>query len=218
VRPELKDIDPLNLLLARQNRPRVEAEIVRDLHLAASGLLSPKLGGPSVFPPMPPEIAKLSYANNFKWNENTDENRFRRGMYTFFKRTAPYPDLIAFDCPDANLTAVRRNVSNTPLQALTTLNAQSFAEAARAMAKRLLADADDTARVAHCFRLCVTRPPQPGEIATLTALLGKAREYYTAHAEEAKTLAGNLTPPIEAAALTATARIVMNTDEFITRE
>ncbi|HYR57557.1 MAG TPA: DUF1553 domain-containing protein, partial [Chthoniobacteraceae bacterium] len=178
VRPELAEIDPLNLLLARQNRPRVEGEIVRDLHLAASGLLSEKIGGPSVFPPMPPEIAKISYANNFKWKENMDADRFRRGMYTFFKRTAPYPDLVAFDCPDANLTAVKRNISNTPLQALTTLNAQAFTEAARAMAKRLLADADDAARVAHCFRLCVTRPPQPGEIATLTALLGQAREYY----------------------------------------
>jgi mono/diheme cytochrome c family protein len=218
VRPELAEIDPLNLLLARQNRPRVEGEIVRDLHLAVSGLLSPKIGGPSVFPPMPPEIAKISYANNFKWNENTDENRYRRGMYTFFKRTAPYPDLIAFDCPDANLTSVKRGISNTPLQALTTLNAQGFIEAARAMAKRLLADADDAARVTHCFRLCLIRPPQPGELATLTALLGKAREYYAAHADEAKTMAGNLTPSNEAAALTATARIVMNTDEFITRE
>ncbi|MGB8167347.1 MAG: PSD1 and planctomycete cytochrome C domain-containing protein [Chthoniobacteraceae bacterium] len=218
VRPELTEIDPLNQLLARQNRVRVEGEIVRDLHLAASGLLSTKVGGPSVFPPLSPEIAKLSYANNFKWTDATDENRYRRGMYTFFKRTAPYPDLITFDCPDANLVSIKRNVSNTPLQALTTLNAQSFAEAARGMAKRLLADPDDAARVAHCFRLCVARPPQSQEIAALTALLGKAREYYAAHADEAKTMAGNLSPITDAAALTATARIVMNTDEFITRE
>ena len=218
VRPELAEIDPLNLLLARQNRVRVEGEIVRDLHLAASGLLSRKVGGPSVFPPLSPEIAKLSYANNFKWTDATDENRYRRGMYTFFKRTAPYPDLITFDCPDANLVSLRRNVSNTPLQALTTLNATSFAEAARAMAKRLLTDPDDTARIAHCFRLCVARPPQAQELAALTALLGKAREYYAGHAEEAKTMAGGLTPITDAAALTATARIVMNTDEFITRE
>ncbi len=218
VRPELAEIDPLNLLLARQNRLRVEGEIVRDLHLAASGILSPKIGGPSVFPPMPPEIASLSYANNFKWKDATDENRYRRGMYTFFKRTAPYPDLIAFDCPDANLVSIKRNVSNTPLQALTTLNATSFAEAARAMAKRLLADSDDAARVAHCFRLCVARPAQPQELATITALLDKARAYYLSHPDEAKTMAGDLTPITEAAALTATARIVMNTDEFITRE
>jgi mono/diheme cytochrome c family protein len=218
VRPELAETDPLNLLLARQNRVRVEGEIVRDLHLAASGLLSTKVGGPSVFPPLSPEIAKLSYANNFKWTDATDENRYRRGMYTFFKRTAPYPDLIAFDCPDANLVSIKRNVSNTPLQALTTLNAQSFAEAARAMAKRLLADPDDTTRVAHCFRLCVARPAQAQEISTLTALLGKARAYYLGHPDEAKTMAGNLTPTVDAAALTATARIVMNTDEFITRE
>jgi mono/diheme cytochrome c family protein len=218
VRPELVEIDPLNLLLARQNRLRVEGEIVRDLHLAASGLLSTKVGGPSVFPPMPPEIAKISYANNFRWTEATDEARYRRGMYTFFKRTAPYPDLVTFDCPDANLVSIKRNVSNTPLQALTTLNATSFAEAARAMAKRLLADPDDAARIAHCFRLCVVRPAQPQELSALTALLGKAREYYASHPEEAKTMAGKLTPIPEAAALTATARIVMNTDEFITRE
>ena len=217
-RPELAEIDPLNLLLARQNRVRVEAEVVRDLHLAVSGLLSSRIGGPSVFPPMPPEVAAISYANNFKWNEATDENRYRRGMYTFFKRTAPYPDLIAFDCPDANSVSLKRNVSNTPLQALTTLNSRAFAEAAQGMAKRLLADADDAARLQHCFRLCVTRPAQPQELATLGRLLDEARAYYTAHPEEAKILAGNVTPAIEAAALAATVRVVMNTDEFITRE
>jgi len=217
-RPELAEIDPLNLLLARQNRVRVEAEVVRDLHLAASGLLAAKIGGPSVFPPMPPEIAAISYANNFKWAEAKDENRFRRGMYTFFKRTAPYPDLIAFDCPDANSVSLKRNVSNTPLQALTTLNSRAFAEAAQAMAQRLLADADDAARLQHCFRLCLTRPAQPSELATLGRLLDQARTYYTAHPDEAKMLARDATPAIEVAALAATVRIVLNTDEFITRE
>jgi hypothetical protein len=107
-RPELREIDPQNRLLARQNRVRVEAEIVRDLHLAASGLLAPKIGGPSVFPPLPPDVAAISYANNFKWKDSTGADAYRRALYTFFKRTAPYPDLMVFDCPDANVSAIRR--------------------------------------------------------------------------------------------------------------
>jgi hypothetical protein len=210
LRPELTDLDPLNTLLARQNRLRVEGEIVRDLHLAASGLLVEKIGGPSVFPPMPPEIAALSYANNFKWTDSTGEDRHRRGMYTFFKRTAPHPDLTTFDCPDANLTAIKRSVSNTPLQALTTLNAQAFAEAAQALAKRVLAEplADDRARLARAFRLALTRPPHERELAALSQLLAKAREQY----------AGAPDQDAEPAAWAATVRIVLNTDEFITRE
>ncbi len=210
VRPELEEIDPLNQLLARQNRIRVEGEIVRDLHLAASGLLSPKIGGASVFPPMPPEIAALSYANNFKWTDATGEDRYRRGMYTFFKRTAPHPDLTTFDCPDANLAAIKRGVSNTPLQALTTLNAQTFAEAAQAMAKRLLDEplADDEARLTRAFRLAVARPPQPRELAALKKLLGQARTHYAQASDK----------EAEPAAWTATVRIILNTDEFITRE
>lgn len=210
-RPELRDIDPLNLLLARQNRLRVEGEIVRDLHLAASGLFVPKIGGPSVFPPMPPEIAALSYANNFKWSDSKGEDRYRRGMYTFFKRTAPHPDLTNFDCPDANLASIKRTVSNTPLQALTTLNATAFAEAAGALAKRVLGEplADDTARLTRAFRLTLVRPPQPRELSTLQTLLDKARSHYRGTTSSES---------VEPAAWTATVRILLNTDEFITRE
>ena len=138
VRAEYVESDPLNDTFHRQNRYRVEAEIVRDLALSVAGLLSDKLGGPSVFPPMPADIAELSYANNFKWNESQGEDRYRRGMYTFFKRTAPHPNLMTFDCPDANTTCVERRTSNTPLQALTTLNNETFIEAAQAMARRAL--------------------------------------------------------------------------------
>ena len=112
-RQELTEVDPLNDLLHRQNRYRVEGEIVRDLALSASGLLSGRIGGPSVFPPLPPDIAELSYAGNFKWTNSTGDDRYRRGMYTFFKRTAPHPNLTTFDCPDANTTTVRRQTSNT---------------------------------------------------------------------------------------------------------
>jgi mono/diheme cytochrome c family protein len=216
-RPDLQQADPRNVFLARQNRLRAEGEIVRDLHLAAAGLLSRKTGGPSVFPPMPPEVAAVSYANNFKWTESKGEDRYRRGMYTFFKRTAPYPDLMTFDCPDANVASVRRNVSNTPLQALTTLNAATFAEASLALARRLLAspeEAGDAVRLERAFRLCLIRSPRPDEIRVLEELLQEARAYYAAHEAETAKLGGE----IETAAWTATARILLNTDEFITRE
>ena len=218
-RPELADTDPLNKLLARQNRLRVEGEVVRDLHLAASGLLSRKIGGPSVFPPMPPEIASLSYAGNFRWNESTGEDRYRRGMYTFFKRTSPYPDLITFDCPDANVANVRRSVSNTPLQALTTLNAQTFSEAAQALAKNCVqqtgtAGQTDEARLGRLFETCLLRRPEQVEAAGLLSLLQSARTSFQTQPDSSKKLGG--TP--ELAAWTTVARVVLNTDEFITRD
>ena len=110
----------------RLNRFRVEAEIGRDLSLAAAGLLSDKVGGPSVFPPLPAGIAGLSYANSFKWNVSKGTDRYRRGLYTFFKRTSPHPNLLTFDCPDSNVACVKRNRSNTPLAALTTLNNATY--------------------------------------------------------------------------------------------
>ena len=198
--------DALNTSLWRQNRLRVEGEIVRDLHLAASGLLSEKIGGPSVFPPMPPDIADLSYANNFKWTNSKGEDRYRRGLYTFFKRTAPHPDLTTFDCPDANITNIKRTVSNTPLQALTTLNAESFAEAARALAQRVLKEkhADDRARLTRAFRLCLCRAPTDKELSALVQLLEDSRKFYGKAKEED--------------AWMATTRIILNTDELITRD
>lgn len=227
-REDLVEVDPQNKLLARQNRLRVEGEIVRDLHLAASGLLSPKIGGPSVFPPMPEDIAALSYANNFKWATSKGEDGHRRGLYTFFKRTAPHPDLMTFDCPDANTTNVKRTVSNTPLQALTTLNAEAFAEAAKALAKRVLegegAAANDDERIAQMFRLCVSRVPAEKETRALRTLLYESRALYAKHGEEAKALTKGyevgkaVVPMEELAAWTATARIVLNLDEFVTRE
>ncbi|MBX7208584.1 MAG: PSD1 and planctomycete cytochrome C domain-containing protein [Verrucomicrobiaceae bacterium] len=223
-RVELADIDPKNELLWRQNRLRVEGEIVRDLYLAACGLLSPKVGGPSVFPPMPPDIAALSYAGNFSWKTSEGEDRYRRALYTFFKRTAPHPDLTTFDCPDANITNVKRTVSNTPLQALTTLNAEAFAEAAQAMGRRLLAEShkNDAERLTRAFQLCVVRPPADRELAALEKLLSESRAYYKAHPADAKEAVGKYAvkgiAPDENAAWVATSRIILNMDEFITRE
>lgn len=224
-RPDLVDVDPLNTLMARQNRFRVEGEIVRDLNLAAGGILSPKVGGPSVYPPMPPDIAKLSYANNFKWTDSTGEDRYRRGMYTFFKRTAPHPTLMTFDCPDANVACVDRNISDTPLQALTLLNNETFHESAQAMARRILTEAasmSEEERLAFALRLCVGRPAKGTEVATLAKALSDARGYYAENHEQARQLVGQLGPreveSPEGAAWVAVARIVLNLDEFMTRE
>jgi hypothetical protein len=222
-RPELADRDPQNFLLHRQNRFRVEAEVVRDVALAASGLLSRKVGGPSVYPPMPADIAALSYANNFKWANSAGEDRYRRGIYTYFKRTSPYPGLAGFDCPDGNTTCVQRRTSNTPLQALTLLNSEVFAEAAQAMAARVLgARQGDAARLEWAFRLCAARKPGVSELVRLAELLGAAREVYRARPEEAKKMAGPRAPKgvpaEEAAAWAAVSRILLNLDEFLTRE
>ena len=214
-RPELADIDANNQLLHRQNRYRVEAEIIRDLALGASGLLSRKIGGPSVFPLLPAGVAALSYANNFKWNTSKGEDRYRRGLYTFFKRTSPHPNLIAFDCPDSNVTCVKRNISNTPLAALTTLNNKIYNETAKALAKRMMTERTAaTERIRHGFRICVTRPPTLDEEAAFTKLLQQANQFYTANVTEAKAYNGNT----EAGAWASVARIMLNMDEFFTRE
>lgn len=223
-RDDLLERDPNNRLLARQNRFRVEAETVRDVSLAVSGLLSSKVGGPSVYPPMPPEVAALSYANNFKWTTSKGEDRYRRGMYTFFKRTSPHPNLIAFDCPDSNTTNVKRRTSNTPIQALTLLNNETFIEAARAFALRVLSvDAkSDDERIEHALRLCIARPPVEEEVREFRNLLDTSRGYYLSQPEEARKLLGDVAAKAadhsEAAAWVAVARIALNLDEVITRE
>ena len=236
-REDLAEIDPENRLLYRQNRVRVEAETVRDLYLCAGGLLDPRVGGPSVFPRLPPGIAELSYANNFKWGNSTWNDRpdvpggvtprddvYRRGLYTFFKRTAAHPTLVTFDCPDANVTCVERTSSNTPLQALATLNNDVFVDAARGLARRGLARADlgDDERTSLIFRLCLVRPATDVERASFTGYLSQARDYYGHHPEEATAFGADSAPDgvdsAEYAAWIAVSRMIMNLDEFITRE
>jgi mono/diheme cytochrome c family protein len=215
-RPELAEKDPQNYLLYRQNRFRVEGEIVRDLTLSVSGLLASKVGGPSVFPPMPADIAALTYANSFKWKNSEGEDRYRRGLYTYFKRTSPYPGLTNFDCPDSNTTCVQRRTSNTPLQALNALNNEVFTEAARTFAARLLAQENAGARelIALAFRKCVARVPTPEEVDRLLKLLNASVDWYNAHPDEAKK-AGKTA---DEAAWASVTRILLNLDEFLTRE
>ncbi len=223
-RPELHEIDPTNQLLARQNRVRVSAEVIRDLYLSVSGLLSEKVGGPSVFPPLPAGVAELSYANNFKWITSPGEDAYRRGMYTFFKRTSPHPTLISFDCPDSNTTRLQRETSNTPLQALVTLNNDVFAESAQAMARRALTDrvGNDRDRLKYALRICIARAPTDQEVNRFEQLLVATRDYYQTHPEDARQLANRHqaveVTPEENAAWIATLRIVMNLDEFIVRD
>ena len=214
-RPELLDIDPKNRLLARQNRFRVEAEIVRDLSLSAAGLLAMDVGGPSVFPPIPSGVSDVNYNSAFKWKVSKGKDKYRRGMYTYFKRTAPHPNLTTFDCPDSNVTCVKRTRSNTPLAALITLNNETFAEAARALAKRVHdAQASDADQIEHAFRLCLSRAPDPTERARMMDLLESARAWYRDHPEDAEMLFKE-NPRL--ASLTATVRVLLNLDEFLTR-
>src|SRR5205823_4421527 len=163
-RPELASADPRNRLLARQSRLRLDAEVVRDNALAAGGLLSTKVGGPSVFPPQPEGVYAFTQINK-NWKPDAGPDRYRRGLYTYFWRSAPHPGLMAFDAPEANTTCTRRNRSNTPLQALTLLNDESFFEVARGLALRGLKEgpADDAGRLRHLFRVCLARGPSAHE-------------------------------------------------------
>ncbi|MGH9577649.1 MAG: DUF1553 domain-containing protein, partial [Terriglobales bacterium] len=192
VRPELQGRDPQNALLARQNRFRLEAENVRDLYLAASGLLAPVIGGPSVRPALPADIAALGYANSVKWKESDGADKYRRGLYIFFQRTVPYPMLMTFDAPDSNATCTRRERSNTPLQALTLLNDPVFFECAQALGKRMaeLPVTNPTERIRHGFEMCLARPPTNEELGRLGRLYDAQLKLALANPEGAVKIAG----------------------------
>ncbi|MCL4785510.1 MAG: DUF1553 domain-containing protein [Verrucomicrobia bacterium] len=223
-RPDLIERDPLNTLLARQNRLRLEAETVRDVHLAASGLLSKKIGGPSVRPPLPADIAALGYASSIKWEESKGEDRYRRGMYIFFQRTVPYPMLVTFDVPDSNNTCTRRERSNTPLQALTLWNDPVFFDCARALSQRVAGERSVNARLKRAFELCLARTPSRAELARLRRLYEDQQRLTREHPQSAPAILGldqKAEPPadaVEQASLVAAARVLMNLDEFITRD
>lgn len=224
-RPDLLQKDPMNTLLARQVRLRLEAEILRDSALAVSGLLNPSIGGPSVRPPQPPGISELTYANSARWVESTGPDRYKRGMYVWFQRTSPFPMLMTFDCPDSNVCAVRRERSNTPLQALTLMNDANFVECAQALARRVLKEmptASSRERLTYAFRLCLARVPSAPELDRLQQLLEEMIQLAKSSSAEAVKLAGPYKMPLipveEMAAWVAVARTMMNLDEFVTRE
>jgi len=224
-RPDLAARDPMNTLLARQVRLRLEAEILRDCALTASGLIQHRIGGPSVRPPQPAGIAELTYAGSAKWIESQGPDRYRRGMYTWFQRTSPYPMLMTFDMPDSNLCCVKRERSNTPLQALTLLNDVVFVECAQALAKRMVSDQPHAAaadRIRYGFRLCLAREPDEFERKTLLALfeqtLAAARQKPDLVAQLAQGCKLEHMPPADMAAYVVVARTLLNLDEFMTRE
>ena len=220
-RQEVADADPLNKLYARQSRLRLDAELIRDVALAASGLLAPVVGGPSVYPPQPAGVFDFTQDKK-PWIPATGNDRFRRGMYTYLWRSSPYPAMTVFDFPDANVACTRRTRSNTPLQSLTLANDQTFVEFAQGLARRVLLEAqgDDTARMIAAFRWCCGRDPVPAELQRLLKLLEEQRATFTTEAAQ-KIAPPNLPSsiaPTEAAAWTAVARVLINLDEFITRE
>ncbi len=226
VRTELEEIDPDNELLARQNRPRVEAEILRDIAMQTSGLLSRKVGGPCVFPPLPSIVAEQTYAGGNKFKVSEGKDRYRRGLYTFFRRTAIDPNLATFDCPDSAAAKPQRDRSNNALQALAVLQNEVFHEAAQAFTARLLnlslaSGMSDSARIRQGYLIALSREPVAEEVELLENLLQTAREYYQARPAEAAKLIGNHAvggvDPAENAAWVATTRVLLNLDEFLTR-
>ncbi|HYC99801.1 MAG TPA: PSD1 and planctomycete cytochrome C domain-containing protein [Phycisphaerales bacterium] len=214
------DGDPANVWLSRGPRFRLEAETIRDQALALGGLLSTRFGGPSVKPPQPPGIWGHAYSGE-KWVESTGEDRYRRGLYTFVKRATPYPSMAVFDAPSRQVACARRPRSNTPLQALTTLNDPVFVEAAAGLARRTVAvPGDDAARIAWAVRACVMRRPTAGESAVLTRVLQGARQRYVGKPSDAKRLIGadGESPDkdaVELASWTVVANVLLNLDEVL---
>jgi Protein of unknown function (DUF1553)/Protein of unknown function (DUF1549)/Planctomycete cytochrome C len=226
VRPELLEKDPRNRLLARAPRVRLEAEMVRDQALALSGLLSQKLGGPSVFPPQPEGLWQAAFNGERTWSTSQGDDRHRRGLYTFWRRTVPYPSMAVFDAPSREICAIRRVRTNTPLQSLVTLNDPVYVEAAQALARRIVRDggATDSSRARHGLELCLGRPPRPAQIEPLVALYTKEYERYSKNPSAATSLATNPIGPLPAgmepadvAAWTTVANVLLNLDSVLTK-
>jgi mono/diheme cytochrome c family protein len=223
VTPELQERDPDNLLLARGPRFRAPAEVIRDQALAVSGLLSRKLYGPPVRPPQPSMGLSAAFGSSFDWKTSEGEDRYRRALYTEWRRTSPYPSMTTFDAPNREVCALRRPRSNTPLQALVTLNDPVYVEAAQALARRmdnLPGSALEKAR--YGFRLCLARPPSKAETGQLVGLFEAARADYDSKPELAKQMVS--APPqapaaegkcAELAAWTTVANVLLNLDEML---
>ena len=231
VTPDLYTLDPSNRSLARGPRFRVEGEIVRDIALAASGLLNPKIGGRSVMPPAPAFLFQppTSYAP-FPWIDETGDEKYRRALYTFRRRSTSYPALQTFDVPVADASCVRRMRSNSPLQALVSLNEPIFVECAQALARKTLAEggATDADRITYAFRRAVARPPLPDEKQELLSLLAREKQRFaegwinpsevaTGTNDLPKNLPAGITPT-QLGAYTVVSRVLLNLDETITKE
>jgi hypothetical protein len=227
VSPELKHIDPFNVLLARQGRFRLDAEMVRDNALFISGLLNPQIGGPSVKPYQPSGYWRYLNFPTRDWAADKGPNQYRRGMYTYWQRTFLHPSLLAFDASTREECTVARPRSNIPQQALVLLNDPTYVEASRVFAERLLkeANSDTNKRIQHAFRLALARKAEPAEVEVLQKLLETHLRQYQADPKAAEVLLRVGDHPVpaslpvpELAAWTSVARTVLNLHETITRE
>lgn len=221
VTPELKERDSDNLLLARGPRFRMSAEVVHDQALAVGGLLSLKMFGPPVRPPQPSLGLTAAFGGSLDWKTSEGEDRYRRAVYIEWRRTSPYPSMAAFDAPNREVCALRRTRSNTPLQALVTMNDPVFVEAAQALGKRIATASGSTAdKMRYGFRLCLARQPRPTELRRLTSFYDQAKAEYIAKPEKAKEMAGAASEKIEItdlAAWAAVGNVLLNLDETLMR-
>jgi hypothetical protein len=226
VTPDSLAKDPRNRLLARAPRVRLEAEMVRDQALALSGLLSRKVGGPSVFPPQPPGLWQAAFNGQRTWATSQGDDKYRRALYTFWRRTIPYPSMATFDAPSREICAIKRVRTNTPLQAFVTLNDPVYVEAAQALARRIVreggSNVEDRAR--YALQLCLCRPPRPEQVKQLIDLyqseydrFGKSREAAVALATDPLgPLPANM-DPANLASWTTVANVLLNLDGVLTK-
>ncbi len=224
VSPELVAMDPKNRLLARGPRFRLSAEMIRDQALAISGLLSSKMHGPSVNPPRPKLGLRAAFGGSTDWETSKGEDKYRRGLYTTWRRSLPYPSMDAFDAPSREVCTVRRIRTNTPLQALVTLNDPVYIEAAQALAGRILNEGGETldSQLAYGFQLCTARQPTEKEFQVLKSTFEKLQEKYTNDTESAEKLKAigsdeiQKTPVEVQASWTVLSNVLLNLDETLT--
>ena len=226
VTPEQLQKDPRNRLLSRAPRRRLDAEIIRDQALAVSGMLSHKVGGPSVYPPQPDGLWRVAFDGMRAYPTSKGEDRYRRGLYTVWRRTIPYPSMTTFDAPSRESCTFRRLPTNTPLQAYVTLNDPVYVEAAQALARRLMAEGGTTveARIRFGLKLVLARPAAPAQVAELEKLFESELAHYRGQEADAAKLATEpLGPlpeglnPAEAAAWTVVANVLLNLDGVLTK-
>lgn len=215
VTPELLELDPRNRLLARGPRVRLTAEQIRDQALAVSGLLSKKMYGPSVMPPQPEGVWQIVYSG-LEWETSEGEDKHRRALYTYWRRTSPYPSMIAFDGPSREFCVTRRINTNTPLQALVTLNDPVYVEAAQSLAKQMQqAGSAPDEQLRFGYEQAMVSSIKPTKLKQLETLYEEARQYYQNNPEEIVKMAGE--EDAELAALAVVANAIMNLDEFVTK-
>jgi hypothetical protein len=212
--PSSMETDPQNRLFSHGPRLRLTAEMIRDQALVLSGRFSPKMYGPPVMPPQPEGIWRSVY-NDRKWENAKDENRYRRAIYTFWKRTSAYPSMTTFDAPSREACTARRISTNTPLQALVTLNDEAYVELAAGLAERMAAEGDESAgeQIAWAYQAATGRTPTAETLAELTQLYDVACKQFVADPAASKQVA----PTPELAALSVVASAILNLDEVLTR-